>query len=95
MKTVKRLVKILYFLTRMVSLPLIPIDKLYGGRPYTTVASVPAFLATVAWLVAPPQDSVIAMTAILVPGLLVSCLFGLWGPEFERERETRPGTDLK
>jgi hypothetical protein len=95
MKTVKRLVRVLYFVVRMVSLPLIPIDKLYGGRPYTTVASVPALLATVAWLVAPPQDSVIAMSAILVPGLLLSCLFGLWGPEFERDRETRQGTDRK
>ena len=89
MERLKTIVKMLYFVTRTVSRPLIPLDKLYGGRPYTTVASVPALLATVAWLLAPPRDSVIAIVAILIPGLLLSCLFGLWGPEFERERETK------
>ena len=87
-KTAKTFVRPLYSAMRTISLPFILMDKLFGARPYVSVASVTATLATLIWIFAPVQDSV-GVVAILIPGLILSYLFGAWGKEFEREREIK------
>jgi len=82
---IKSLVRVLYFLMRLISLPLILIDKLYGARPYVTVASVTAMLTGVVWNFAPVRDNVVATVAIWLPGLLLSS-FSVFGEKSSNVR---------
>ncbi len=95
MTTVKKSVKALYFVRRTIFLPLITIDRLIGFRPYVTVASVPVTVTAIVWNLVLARHRVVATLAILLPGLLLSYLFGVWGKEFEREREIKQETGRK